>query len=147
MNLAHAPRGGAEVFGRHYNGGQWLPFYVPRPAMPQVDEMDLTRMIADLFATGVQATFEAVHPKELRAHQRVDHAKARSMPNVLMVKPVIVSRDSYIVDGNHRWWAHVHHESEAMLVIRVDLPFDDAVAWLLKQPYVYTLTPTTPERN
>ena len=41
-----APKGGEEgVNGHHYKGGEFLPFYVPRPVMPQIEHHDLNALI------------------------------------------------------------------------------------------------------
>lgn len=141
-----APRGGATVIEGRYLGGEFLPFYVPRPLMPQVDEVYYPRIIADA-ATTPGVTFDTVPVADLRAHQRIDHRKAEKMDPRVRIKPIIVSNDGYIVDGNHRWWANVYAGSTWINVIRLALDFDAAIAWALERPYVYRLKPTTPERN
>lgn len=125
----------------HHDAG----FYVPRDHMPQVDEVNYPDLVADARPVGV--AFDTVSPRTLKAHQRVDHAKAKAMDERVRIKPLIVSSDGYIVDGNHRWWASVHGRHEWVNVIRLAMRFDEAIAWLLTFPYVYTITPTTPERN
>lgn len=151
MNRATAPM---DLYGRHYRPGEFLPFYVPRERMPQVDEKDTVRMIVDAAHIALPVggfhplpTLEVLPPCEIRAHQRVDHRRAAAMNPAIRAKPIIISRDNYVVDGNHRWWAHVKAGSEAIPVIRLALDFDEAIRWLLGRPYVYTIRPTTPERN
>lgn len=122
-------------------------FYVPREQMPQVDEADYPRFVADATYAGPGVEFDTVSPRTLKAHQRVDHVRARSMDERVRIKPLIVSKDGYIVDGNHRWWASVHGKHEWVNVIRLSMAFDLAIAWLKARPYVYEITPTTPERN
>lgn len=147
MNLARATAP-VDLYGRHYTPGEFLPFYVPRPAMPQIDERDYARLIADAYNhPAAEVWLETIDPRKLRAHQRVDHARAQGMDDAIRAKPVIVSADNYVLDGNHRWWAHVHAGSKAMAVIRLGFDFDAGLHWLLGRPYVYTLTPDTPERN
>ena len=148
MNLAHATAP-VDLYGHHYTPGEFLPFYVPRPAMPQVDERDTVRMLVDAANTLPIALpqLTVLDPRSLRAHQRIDHAKAASMSEAVRAKPIIVSDDNYIVDGNHRWWAHIKAGSRVIPVIRLAHDFDEAIAWLLTRPYVYTIQPTTPERN
>ena len=119
--------------------------WIPRQNMPQVDEKDLPRLVADSFSLH-GCTFEVVAPTELHAHQRVSHARALSMPQQVMAKPIVISRDNYVLDGNHRWFAHKEHKLP-LLAIRIDLPFDEALDWLLDLPYSYKLTHTTPIRN
>jgi hypothetical protein len=144
MNRATAP---IDLYGRHYRPGEFLPFYVPRERMPQVDEKFTVRMIVDAAQGESLPTLEVLPPCEIRAHQRIDHRRAAAMSPAIRAKPIIISSDGYVVDGNHRWWAHVKAGSEAIPVIRLALDFDEAIRWLLDRPYVYTIRPTTPERN
>lgn len=122
-------------------------FYIPRAEMPQIDGADLPHLVATAFDGGHTPSFEIVDPHTLHAHQRVNHARALAMPPGVYMKPILISADDYVLDGNHRWWSHVHRHEGVMSAIRIGLPFDDAIAWLFKQPYTYRLTPTTPERN
>lgn len=120
--------------------------YIPRTAMPQVDEKDLPELVALAYQSGHHPTFEVVFPKHLHAHQRVSHERALRMPEVVKRKPVLVSADGYVLDGNHRWYAH-KAEGSPLNVIRVGLEFDAALVWLFSLPFTYHLLPTTPERN
>jgi hypothetical protein len=142
-----APAGGVSEYGRVFRGGEFLPFYVPRPDMPQVDEANLPELVARAFNAGISPTFDVTDPRRLRAHQRVDHARAAGMPLAVKLKPILVSSDGYVLDGNHRWWAHVHEDDGYISVIRLGLPFEQAIAWLFELPFTYKLTAITPERN
>lgn len=121
-------------------------FYVPRAEMPQVDEMYYPRLITEATTKGPGVVFDTVHPATLRAHQKVNHERAKAMPENGRIKPLIVSADGFVVDGNHRWWAAVHGGHEWVNVIRLGMNFDPALVWLLRKPYVYTINHTTPER-
>lgn len=138
-----------EVFGKHYTRGQFLPFYVPRDRMPQVDEQYTIPMIIDAAKALPIAlpTLEVVEPHTLRAHQRIDHGRAKAMSDDVRAKPIVVSDDNYVVDGNHRWWSHVHQNSTAIAIIRLAHDFDEAIDWLKTLPYIYEITPGTPIRN
>ena len=122
-------------------------FYVPRRKMPQVDEKDLPHLIAVAFDQGLTPTIEVVDPKELHAHQRVNHTLAQSMPIQLKLKPAVVSADGYVLDGNHRWWSHIHDADPAMNIIRIGLSFNKAIDWLFSLSFVYSITKETPVRN
>lgn len=126
-----APAGGLGRYGHHYNGGEFLPFYVPRDAMPQVD--DLPAMIADALGS---VHIDVARTPDLRAHQRISHRAARAMPEHVKRFPIVVSSDGYVIDGNHRWWAAVHDGREFLSTIRLDMPFDAAIAWLADKSYV-----------
>lgn len=124
-----------------------MSYYIPRDEMPQIDESDLPHLVAAAFDAGHTPCFQAVHPAALHAHQRVNHARAQAMPAEVKMKPALISADDYVLDGNHRWWAHVHAGDPLMNVIRIGLPFDEAIAWLFQQPFTYKITHATPERN
>lgn len=147
MNLKRAPAGGIDEYGKRYAGGEYLPFYVPRNAMPQVDEKDQPRMVKAAMDVGISITFDVRHAGELRAHQWINRRLAGSMSEMVKRKPIIVSSDGYILDGNHRWWANVHDGNEWLVTITVDRTFDEARDWLLSQPYVYEINPYTDIRN
>jgi hypothetical protein len=121
-------------------------YYIPRREMPQVDEKDLPELVVASWQSGHHPSFEVVNPLDLHAHQRVNRTRALGMPENVKRKPVLVSLDNYVLDGNHRWYAH-RMEETPMNVIRIGLSFEDALPWLFKQPFTYKLTPETPERN
>lgn len=122
-------------------------FYIPRAEMPQIDDADLPHLVANAFASNYKPSFEVVDPHSLHAHQRVNHDRALAMPPGIYMKPILISADNYVLDGNHRWWSHVHRHEGVMNAIRIGLPFEEAIAWLFQQPFTYRITPATPERN
>lgn len=141
--LRRAPAGGLvdPLNGRDYKGGELLPFYVPRPIMPQVDEKDYPTLVSWLLHDkGVDVTVnEACDPAALRAHQRVDRFHAERLPPGVLDKPILVSGDSYVLDGNHRWWAHVHFGINPIPAIRILRPFEEAIGLLFEFPGTYAL--------
>lgn len=146
MNLERAPHNGLTLWGRKYLGGEFLPFYVPRDKMPQVDEWLYPRLVQDAYKT-IGIEFITANPRDLIAHQRIDHRKAESMGLRLRTKPIIVSADDYIIDGNHRWWANVYGSASWINALRLNGSFEEALSWVGSLPYVYHITPGTPERN
>lgn len=124
-----------------------MTYYIPRAKMPQVDGKDIPHLVASAYQEGHQPSFEVVIPDSLHAHQHINYNKAKEMPVQVSMKPVLVSLDNFVLDGNHRWWYHKFNKDEPMNIVRIGLLFDDALEWLFKQPYTYSLTPTTPERN
>lgn len=147
MNALHAPKGGIDMIEGHYRGGQFIPFYVPRRLMPQIDSEFYPNLIVDAIGRGV--TLEVIEPGSITPHQRINHRAAEAMPLWLRMKPLIVSADHYVLDGNHRWWA-AHKAGDSYInVIRLHMGFDSAIDWLLLRPYTYTLDPAhpQPERN
>lgn len=142
----HVPHA-MELFGKRYAAGQFRPFYVPREYMPQVDAQFLPQLIHEAVADGYKVAIRTKPPEMLRAHQRIDHARALSMAPDVRMKPILISVDGYVLDGNHRWWSHVHEGSPFLSAIDLGVPFDEGIAYLLARPYTYTIQPDTPERN
>jgi hypothetical protein len=126
-----------DVFGKHYLPGEFLPFYVPRPLMPQVDPKLYPQIVVSLINAGGRVSFEVVNPRSLRAHQRVSHKLAKSMNAAVKRVTILVSADDFILDGNHRWWSNIHDGEVAINIMRLDMPFSVAIEWLKQQPGVY----------
>lgn len=120
--------------------------YIPRKEMPQVDEANLPELVALAWQYGHQPAFDVVDAHTLHAHQRVNHARALAMPEVVKRKPILVSKDNFVLDGNHRAFVHREERSPAN-IIKLGLDFNEALDWLFQLPFTYKLTPTTPERN
>lgn len=113
--------------------------WIPRDHMPQVDEADLPQLVALAYVAGLSPCFDVVSPNALRAHQRADHKRAATIPPMLLRKPLLVSVDGYVLDGNHRRMGNMMHKQPCN-VIRIGLPFDKAIAWLFTLPFTYKLT-------
>lgn len=135
-----AHKGGEEAFtGRQYAGGEFMPFYVPRPLMPQIDEADYPAFIAycDLHRVAVDLT--RVPPPSVRPHQRVDAVRAIQMEPKALRKPVLIGRDRYIIDGHHHWFDHMVRHDREMPVRRIALDFEPAIAFIFGFPGTYAL--------
>lgn len=128
--------------GRQRHPGAFSPFYVPRCCMPQVDESDYPALLSYLFWTGAEPTDVLIDPSEVRHHQRVqlDRARARAMPASVLAKPILVSNDGYVLDGNHRAAAHKYLGSP-MRAIRLDVAFEEGIRILFGFSRTYTLVP------
>lgn len=133
-----APRGGVERFGRTYKGGEFLPFYVPRPVMPQINEEDYYDFIAFANEKGAEIKVNYIDPKQAKPHQRIDRIHAAKMPPEVRRKTIFVSRDWYILDGNHRWKLHALERSK-IAVYQIDLPFEEAIGLMFAFPKTYAL--------
>lgn len=126
------------IHGKSYTKGEFLPFYVPRQFMPQIPPDHLSRMVAIAAADHrLPPTFECVDPHSLIPHQRVNHRLVACMPPTVKHSLVLASADNYILDGNHRWWGNVADACPYMNIIRLQLPFNDAIKWLFELPWVY----------
>lgn len=135
-----APAGGLidPLDGRFYTGGEFTPFYVPRPLMPQVDEADYLELLSHAAFAGVDVVSGLVEPDLLIAHQRIDRIHAEMMPEEVRRKPILTSRGGFILDGNHRWMLH-KLEGSPIHTLRFALDFEDAVKLLFDFPKTYTL--------
>lgn len=142
---AHAG-GEVGVDGVERKGGEYLPFYIPRPEMPQIDEGDYPSFMSFLHQEGFTPETKSLPPSALRAHQRVEWGRVRSMPAQLLLKPILVSIDKYVLDGNHRWHACVLRRQEVRAMI-IGLPFQEAIGLLFQFPKTYTLATAQKERN
>ncbi len=137
-----AERGGEDRFGKHYTAGEFLPFYVPRPVMPQIEEEDFPDFIEFCAERGVEVIVRYREPTQLRPHQRIDKFKAERMPPEVEQKTVFVSLDMYILDGNHRWMLHVIRQTRVPC-FEIRLPFEEAIALMFAFPKTYALETTS----
>lgn len=140
MNLAHAPHGGADgVNGIHYLGGEFLPFYVPREKMPQVCPEDYDELREFLRERGVSWSTGRILPSNVRAHQRINKTHALTIPPSVLRVPALLSEDWYVLDGNHRWFAHLSNGT-LLPYHQISAPFEQAIDLLLAFPKTYTST-------
>lgn len=140
---ARAAKGGEYgLDGKLHKGGEFLPHYVPRAIMPQVDETDLDALLAFLTGKGIGIRRETLPCDAFKVMQRVDEAHVQSMisgdQSALLAKPVLASNDPDIVDGNHRLAAHKALKSAVPAII-IDLPFEHAIAAVFEFPKTYAL--------
>lgn len=110
---------------------------VPRTAMPQIDEIYYPDMLVWLGSKGVQFSAGYIDPETCRSHQLVDEARAKSMPLNFLIKPVLISKDRGVLDGNHRWYRHLVEKITSMPFIRLEIPFFDAIKRLEEYPKTY----------
>lgn len=142
-----APKGGEiGVNGVCYQGGEFMPFYIPRPVMPQIDEADYPDLFAFADAEGVSIVTGEDDPRLFRAHQHVDRIRVESLTEDLLRKPALVSVDRFVLDGNHRWAGHVA-KATPMPYHELLLPFDLSMKFLFAFPKTYMLETVTEIRN
>lgn len=131
---SHAPHGGLDLYGQHYKGGEFIPFYVPRILMPQVEGKyydDFRKFAGDRISE-----HSGIDPASVVPHQRVQVDHAINLSDDLARKPIIISEDNFILDGHHRWYWHVK-KPELLNVLKVDLPFNPAIDFLFQYPNTY----------
>lgn len=133
-----APSGGMiSINGKFYPGGEFLPFYIPREVMPQVEVADYPDLLKFAESRGVQYFQEEYDPRVLHPHQKVSKILVNKMGPEVLTKPALVSVDMFILDGNHRWAAHVHYGSP-IPVYRFALPFEDSIRFLFEFPKTFS---------
>lgn len=118
--------------------GRFRPFDVPRRDMPQIDEADYPLLFEYLGQNGVGVEPRLFHPDELMIHQQMDRLSVATMPLETARKPVLVSRDHYVLDGDHREeWLLKEGVLVDAFVIGAD--FGEAVELLCHFPMVRTI--------
>lgn len=113
---------------------------VPRDMMPQVDEAAYPEMVSFIEQRGVDVLWTDLDPADVRPHQHVIANNARHIEEnpSLLSKPILVSEELLILDGHHRWEAHLLARSP-MPALVVLAPWGRAVDLLLGFPDSYTL--------
>lgn len=85
---------------------------IPRREMPQIDSKNHAHFFNHLKKSNVAAVKKTVDPSKLKATQgHFNKEKIRSMMDGIQAgkidsKPIIISKDNYVMDGHHRWLAH-----------------------------------------
>lgn len=113
-------------------------FYIPRERMPQIDAANLDEFLG--FCGSVNVIVERgliMDPFELRAHQEVDLTKCIEMGEEVLAKPVLLSSDLYVLDGNHRWMGHVIRKTQVP-AIRLGIEFCAGLDLMFKYPGTYS---------
>jgi hypothetical protein len=113
------------------------PFMVPRSEMPQLDHGDVKAFLAFARAGGVAVERVTVAPGDVKPHQLVAWDPARPPNMHALGRPIMISAESLILDGHHRW--NVAHRVGADLdAYRLGLEWPRAVAFLFSFPKVHT---------
>lgn len=107
-----------------------------RHGMPQLGKFD--DFMADLKKNKVKSTLETIEPKKLIPTQKnFNQEKVDKMiaDGGWDKKPIISSKDNYVVDGHHRWLAA--HQSKKKVQSRViDMNAEDLLDFLDGKEYV-----------
>ncbi len=105
---------------------------LPKNAAGRVDLSE--HFVEHLKAQGIGVTEKVVDPAELRATQDTLHATDVGQMADHLAKggviaadrgPIMISRDNYVLDGHHRWAAHVINGTSQMPVRQIDLPMNE----------------------
>lgn len=94
-----------------------------RKDMPQIKTGDLRTALEKIQRSGVEITKGKIDPKRLKPSQiDIDLDKAKQIRKKgNFHKPLIISKDNYIVDGHHRWKAATLADKATVEFFRLNL--------------------------
>lgn len=111
---------------------------IPRDQMPQVDQKDLPAMFQWLASQGVTVNEEIMPPDRIRGHQKVNRSLVHKIPEEALEKPIVISEDNIVVDGNHRWATAHFRKRGSIATYVIGAKFDEALELVRKCPQSYT---------
>lgn len=112
---------------------------MPRDDMPQIDLADYAELFAFLNDRGVTVGLRHLPSHMLRPIQCPDKLFPAVEPGQ-STKPLLVSKSRDIIDGNHRWAAHVlYSPNVAVPVYRLECETFTAIKLLNDFPKSYRL--------
>ena len=137
--FTRAPAGGhIGLDGQFRRGGEFEPFYVPRQNMPQVDAEDMLALLSHLARNRVPTKVMVASPDNLLFHQHVFEQFIPSFDNdKQMNKPLLISKDGYVLDGNHRAAAHKRYGTRPAVIV-IPRDFTESMKLLFSFPGTYT---------
>ena len=98
---------------------------IKRKEMPQIEDNDQDHFLKWLSGQGVKWSKSQAAPGQIKPSQaeiNVDAAQELADSNSSKLsKPVIISKDFYIIDGHHRWYAHELKKSKNVSIIKIDM--------------------------
>lgn len=108
-----------------------------RKEMPQVEGKNVPKFLDFLKKNDVKYTEKLVDSKTLKPTQnQFNHEKIQGMIDVIdskQQKPIMVSKDGFVIDGHHRWLAH-YNLGRKMPVYQIDLNIHDALDMMHEFP-------------
>lgn len=110
---------------------------IARGVMPQVDERDIPELLTWLRQRGVVIVYGESDPRYVRGRQKVVRSKVRAMPEEVINKPTLISRDKLVIDGNHRWFKAYWLGWLKFPTITICLPFKEAIDEICSFPKTY----------
>lgn len=109
---------------------------IARIKMPQVDDKDIPTLISYLGSLRVGISAGLIDPSQVSAHQPIDPDKAKTIPAKWMRTPVLISKEPFVIDGNHRWYRH-HIDGTLMPYIRFETSFSSCLRLIMSFPQTY----------
>ena len=103
---------------------------VRRKQLPQIK--DHSKFMSDLNEQGISVVEESQPQNQYKPTQNeLDPEKIKKMKSYGDMKPIIVSKDNYIVDGHHRWAAQ-----DNVKALRINMNHSDLMYMLKNKPYI-----------
>jgi len=102
---------------------------IPRAEMPQIRAIDVPEFLESLKAKGIKVESLPQRVGDLKPTQAELNmekvAAMKGMPSI-QEKPIITSRDGYILDGHHRWAGiFLDNKEHTIPTYKVDLPMKE----------------------
>lgn len=112
---------------------------IRRNDMPQVDAADLPSLMAYLHTKGYTPTERTLPVNWLRPMQCLDPLRENHDPD-LRKRPILISLDLAIIDGNHRWGLWMLEDATADCnCIQLPCSFEEARKVVMAFPKAYTI--------
>jgi len=89
---------------------------VARSKMPQIADCDIPSLLAYLGEMEISFSAGLIDPHVVKSHQAIDETKARNMPAKWLRTPILISKEPFVIDGNHRWWRHIIDGTETTFI-------------------------------
>lgn len=94
---------------------------IPRRHMPQIKSNVIPEFIRFLSDHGVSVSRSDISALDIRPVQdEIDVEKAEAVDQMTKEKPIIISRDRYVLDGHHRWYNGVIND-ETLLALKASV--------------------------
>jgi hypothetical protein len=116
-------------------------FSISRKDMPQIRGLWMHHYLNWLKNKGIGHSYETVQPQTLKPVQKtisraIGEGLKQSGPN-LHGRPVVISKDSYILDGHHRW-DEALQEGVPLRVVRIGLGMGSLLKTTATYPHAET---------
>lgn len=114
-----------------------------RTEMPQITHKMHKEFFAFLKDKGVSTTQKRIDPNELKpsqtqfSKQKIEGMMKSIEDGSYKPKPIIVSKDNYVIDGHHNWIAHMNLNRD-MLIAKVDVAAKELFDLMHEFPKSYT---------